>query len=353
MVYIIIAILMFGVLIAVHEFGHFITAKLLGVKVNEFAIGMGPLLVSRQKGETLYALRAFPIGGFCAMEGEEGDSADPRSFERKSAWRKVIILAAGSFMNFLTGLLILMGLFMTVGQVASPVVTGFLDGFPVQEVGLQPGDRIVSIEGHRVRYRGEIDALLDQASADGRVDLVVRREGETVTLAGQPLVRRTFNYEGEQRQMYGLSFGETEAIGPIDCLILAWRQSVIFAKLVWESLGMLVRGAVGLKDLSGPIGIVNTIGQVGASAETPALALQGVMQFVAFIAINLAVMNLLPIPALDGGRIFFLAINLLVTFFTKKKLDPKYENAVNMAGFFCLLALMAVVAVSDIFKLIH
>lgn len=355
MLYILFAILMFGILIAVHELGHFVTAKLLGVKVNEFSIGMGPQLLSRVRGETRYSLRLLPIGGYCAMEGEEGGSNDPRSFENKPAWRRVIILVAGSFMNFLAGFLILVGLY-AASSVIAPVVTGFLDGVPAQELGLQAGDRIVEIEGTAVRYRSQIDALLDQASADGSVDLTVERSGERVTLESVPLVRRTIQYEGEERQMYGLSFGQTERPGPMDCLALSWRQSLEFVKMVWSSLGQLIRGAVGLKDLSGPIGIVNAVGELGTSAAQEggaAAAVRSILYFVSFIAINLAVMNLLPIPALDGGRIFFLCVNLIYTVLTRKKLDPKYENAVNMAGFFCLLALMAVVAVSDISKLFH
>ncbi|MCI6255611.1 MAG: M50 family metallopeptidase [Clostridiales bacterium] len=355
MLYILFAILMFGILIAVHELGHFVTAKLLGVKVNEFSIGMGPQLLSRVRGETQYSLRLLPIGGYCAMEGEEGGSNDPRSFENKPAWRKVIILVAGSFMNFLAGFLILVGLY-AASSVIAPVVTGFLDGVPAQELGLQAGDRIVEIGGTAVRYRSQIDALLDQASADGSVDLTVERSGERVTLEGVPLVRRTIQYEGEERQMYGLSFGQTERLGPMDCLALSWRQSLEFVKMVWSSLGQLIRGAVGLKDLSGPIGIVNAVGELGTSAAQEggaAAAVRSILYFISFIAINLAVMNLLPIPALDGGRIFFLCVNLIYTVLTRKKLDPKYENAVNMAGFFCLLALMAVVAVSDISKLFH
>ena len=319
MLYILIAILMFGLLIAVHEFGHFFTAKLLGVKVNEFSIGMGPELFSRKKGETQYSLRLLPIGGFCAMEGEEGDSSDPRSFENKAAWRKVIILVAGSFMNFLTGVVILLLLSIPARAYLLPVVSSFSEGYGLEDSGLQIGDRFLEIDGHPVWIFGDAKLLLDRAG--DTVDVVVERDGARVVLD--------------------------------DLHIPYQEQSLDYVRMVWFSLGDLIRGAVGFQDLSGPIGIVNTIGEVGSQSATPMQAVQNVMSLVAFIAINLAVMNLLPIPALDGGRIFFLLINTVVTLFTHKKLDPKYENAVNVAGFFCLLALMAVVAVNDVYKLIQ
>lgn len=353
MLYIVIAILMFGILIAVHEFGHFITAKLLGVKVNEFSIGMGPEVISRKGAETQYSLRLLPIGGYCAMEGEEGESSDPRSFENKSAWRKVIILVAGSFMNFLVGVLILLALYAGVSAARVPVITGFMDGFPLQgEEGLLPGDRIISIDGQRILLFADVNTFLGRT--DGvSMDLVVERGGERISYENFPLVPREYEYNGETQRKFGLLFEQVEELGVLGRVKMALAQSADMVRIVWMSLGDLVRGAVGFKDLSGPIGIVNAIEEVGSGSETTAIAFQNILFFVAFIAINLAVMNLLPIPALDGGRIFFLVVNLLFTLFTRKKLNPKYENAVNMVGFFCLLALMAVVAISDIFKLIH
>lgn len=169
LVYILIAIVMFGILIAVHEFGHFIAAKSLGVKVNEFAIGMGPALLSKQKGETLYSLRAFPIGGFCAMEGEEEASDDPRSFHNKPAWKKFIILVAGAFMNFLTGFLIILVLFPSVAVLWAPVITGYMEGAEqLAQAGLQTGDLLYRIDGHRIYFNE--DALTFLSRAGDRVD---------------------------------------------------------------------------------------------------------------------------------------------------------------------------------------
>jgi len=350
LLYIVIAIIMFGLLIALHEFGHFFTAKLLGVQVNEFSIGMGPPLVSRQKGETKYSIRAFPIGGYCAMEGEDEQSEDPRSFSNKAWWKKFIILIAGSAMNFLTGLVILLILFGQMSSYRPPVITSFMDGFPLEgESGLMVGDEIVSIDGHRVYLYNDVALFLARGNGTD-LDIVVLRDGEKVVLEDLPLQLR--EYAGEDELRFGLRFEEEREATGGDKVRLAWAQALDYGRIIWLSLGDIVHGAVGLRDLSGPVGIVSMIGQVGAQSETQVAAIQNIMSLVAFIAINLAVMNLLPIPALDGGRIFFMIVNGFCLLFTRKKLNPKYEGYVNMVCFICLLGLMAVVAVSDVMKLV-
>ena len=180
-VYILIAILMFGLLIAVHELGHFVAAKAVGVKVNEFAIGMGPRIFHRQKGETEYTIRLFPIGGFCAMEGEEEDSGDPRAFGNRPAWQRLIVLAAGAFMNFVTGVVIFVILFAGTTSYVSPVIAGFMDGFAAQgEDGLMAGDRIVEVDGHAIYLQEDISLFFNRA---GEVmDITVVRDGERVEL---------------------------------------------------------------------------------------------------------------------------------------------------------------------------
>ena len=353
MLYIILAIVIFGLLIAVHEFGHFITAKLLGVKVNEFSIGMGPALYKKQRGETLYALRALPIGGYCAMEGEEEDTGDPRAFQNKPAWRKVIILVAGSVMNFLAGLVILLLLSIPVTGYQLPVLGGFLEGYGVENCGLQPGDRFLEVDGHGVWTYSDAKFLLDRAG--DTVDLVVERDGEKLTLNAVQVPFQTRETEEGTTRLRGLQMGAVIIPATVgNRLTMTALEAADMVRMVWFSLGDLVRGAVGLRDLSGPIGIMDAVEEVGTSTATRygvAAALQSVFYLMAFIAINLAVMNLLPIPALDGGRIFFLILGGLFHLITRRRLDPKYENAVNMVCFFCLLGLMAVVAVSDVTKL--
>lgn len=347
--YLLLAILSFGILIAVHEFGHFATAKLCGIKVNEFSIGMGPLLLKKKKGETLYTLRALPIGGFCAMEGEDEDTGDPRAFSRQSGWKRLIVLAAGSFMNFLLGALLVVVLATQIQSYTEPVLKGFADGFPLEgENGLMVGDELIRINGERVYLYDSVSMLLGRT--DGPVDLVIRRNGEQLTLNDLPLEPAEYIYGGQKVRMYGLLFENGPATSA-DRVQFAWRQPMRFVQLVKLSLIDLLGGKVGLRDMSGVVGIVDTISSVGAASETVGLGILNVIYFVAFIAVNLAVMNLLPIPALDGGRIAFLLINGIVVLVTGKEVDPKYEGYVHTVGLLLLLGLMAVVAVSDIWKL--
>lgn len=358
--YIILSILMFGLLIAVHELGHFATAKWLGVRVNEFAIGMGPVIWSKQKGETRYSFRALPIGGFCAMEGEDSVSDDPRAFVNKAAWKKFIILIAGSFMNFLTGFLIVLLLFSGMKQVPQEVVAEFRSDSPLVNSQLQVGDQLLKVDGKSVSFYGDAHGYL--AKAGDTVDLVVLRDGEKVTLDALDMARYPVMIDGDSYMLRGITIGAVAVdTTPWTILKLSMNQSIDYARMVWSSLGDLITGNVAVTELSGVIGIVNSMGEVGeASAEaaveagTSAVmgALSGIMYFTAFIAVNLAVMNLLPIPALDGGRILFLGINCLFTAVTKRKLDPKYEGYVNILGLIALLALMVLVAFNDVLRLI-
>ena len=351
MLYILFAILFFGFLVAIHEFGHFITAKLCGVKVNEFSIGMGPLLLHKQGRETLYSLRLFPIGGFCAMEGEDEATDDPRSFAAAKGWKKVVILAAGSAMNFLAGLLILVLLYSGTQAVVTPVISGFMEGCPAAEAGyLQEGDRIVKIDGHAVWFSSDVSILLDRGNGE-TADLVVRRDGKKVALEDVPLALRDYEVEGELQQKYGLYF-TVEETGFADNVGIALKSSANFARMVWFSLQDLFSGSAGVKDLSGPIGIVSVMTDVGESSADWRAALLNLLYFGSFIAVNLAVMNLLPLPALDGGRLFFLILNGILFLLVRRRIPGKYEGYVHMAGMALLLALMLFVSVQDISRII-
>ncbi len=344
-------ILMFGLLIAVHEFGHFIVAKWSGVKVNEFSIGMGPKLWGRQGAETLYTLRLFPIGGYCAMEGEDEDTEDPRSFQKAGAGKKFLILAAGATMNFLVGFLLFLGLCATQSNYYVDVVGGFSPGSSLPAQGLEVGDEFLSVDGHAILIQGDTKIFL--ARAGESADIEVLRDGRRVLLPDVALTRSVIVQTEDGPQAYlGLTFGARAYPASLgDRLVRSWYQCVDTVRLVWISLGDLFTGAVGIRDMSGPVGIVDMMGQVAGSADTAAGALYSILYFVAFIAINLAVMNLLPIPALDGGRILFLVVNLVYTALTRRRLDPKYEGAVNAVFLVALLGLMLVVAASDVLKL--
>ena len=348
-VYIIIAILFFGVLVGIHELGHFAAAKACGVRVEEFAVGMGPAIFKKKKGETEYSLRIVPFGGFCAMTGEDGGSEDPRAFVNQAHWKRILILVAGSFMNFLLGFVIVLLLYAPVKAVIAPVITEFMDGCPYESAdGLQLGDRFVSINGHRIHLQSDINTYL---TGDGVYDLVLERGGETVRLEDYEMSRRS--YEGETGLYFGFRFGSTEPATAGIKLRQSWATTREFVSLIWLSLGELVRGNVGITDLSGPVGIVDLMAETGEQAETTSDALRGIFYLGAFIAVNLAVMNILPIPALDGGRVFLLLVTWLIETVTRKKLDPKYEGAIHTAGMVLLLALMAFVMFNDIFKLIR
>ena len=353
MVYILAAILVFGVLIAVHELGHFMAAKACGVRVNELSIGMGPALWKKQKGETQYSLRLFPVGGFCAMEGEEEDSDDPTALNNQGFWAKLLIFAAGAAMNFIAGLLIILVLYADAQAFYVPVVAGFADGCPLESAdGLQEGDRLLRIDGEKVYVYSDISLLMG-LNKTGAFDLQIERNGEVITLRDFTMERREYtDQNGKAYTGYGLYFGAEEAtLGRK--LSYSWNNAMDFARLVRLSLQMLVTGQAGVKDLSGPVGIVSTMTQVGEQAATTRAAVENIAYLAALIAVNLAVMNLLPLPALDGGKIFFLVINAVSMQLFKKQIPAKYENYIHFAGLILLLALMAVITFSDVWKLIH
>lgn len=349
--YILLVIVLFGVLIAIHEFGHFITAKLLGVKVNEFAIGMGPALWTKQKGETLYALRIFPVGGYCAMEGEDEDTGDPRAFSRQKGWKKIIILCAGSFMNFLLGLVIALALCLASSQVAVPVVTELVDGFQHQgEAGLMVGDRILSVDGNPILVYSDASFFLRRADEEG-MDLVVERSGERVALNDLQMRRFDYTYGGQTQKGFGIVVGEVQAASIPRRIAEGFAETIDFVRIVWISLGDLVTGRVAVSELSGVIGVVDVVSEEGAKYESAAMGILSVLGMMALIAVNLAVMNLLPIPALDGGRIFFVLLNGILYAVAKRRIPEKYEGYVHAGAFVVLLALMAVVALHDVWNI--
>jgi len=351
MLYIVIAILIFGFLIAIHELGHFMAAKASRVKVNEFSVGMGPAIFRRMVGETEWSLRLFPVGGYCAMEGEDDDSSDPRAFGNAGFWKKILILVAGAGMNFLAGVLILLLLNGQAKQFVQPTVDGFLDGYGIEQCGLQTGDIVREIDGHAILTYGNLNLYLSRAGDD--VDWVVERGGEKIRLENihMPPQQRV-DENGNPTYYRGLRIG-THVLPATTANKLRYTcyDTIDYVRLVWVSLGDLVTGHVGLQDLSGPVGIVNTVSQVGENSPTTLAAVWNIGQLSALIAVNLAVMNLLPLPALDGGRILFLVINKVFYTVSGRKLDPKYEGYVHMIGLAMLLVLMFAVTMSDIGKL--
>lgn len=346
--YIIIAILIFGILIAVHELGHFAAAKACGVKVEEFAIGMGPVIVKKQRGETVYSLRCIPMGGFCAMAGEDEESSDPRAFTSQPVWKRIIILVAGALMNFIFGLLVVLLLYSDAQAFRAPVLEGFMDGCPYESSdGLQAGDRFYSIDGKKIYQYNDVADFLSQG--DCVHDIVVKRNGEKVRLDDFEMV--PVEYEGYETKMYGFYFGYDEATFGVK-LQHTWNTCMEFGRWVWMGLGQLVSGQVGMKDMAGPVGIVEMMAETGQQSASVKDALYNIFYLGAFIAVNLALMNMLPIPALDGGRVFFLIISWIIERLSHKKLNPKYEGYIHAAGMVLLLGLMAVVMLNDIVRIV-
>ena len=285
------------------------------------------------------------------MEGEDEETENPRAFTAQPIWKRLIILVAGSGMNFLTGFIIILLLFTQSQAILTPVISGFADEFVLSgENGLHVGDRIISVDGEKIYTYGDISIFFSRSNGE-TMDLVINRNGEKLTLKDFPLRLQEYTENGQKTVRYGINFSATPATIGLR-LREAWFQSVDFVRLVRLSLSDLISGHASMRDMSGPIGIVDTITQVGEQAASTRDAMMNIFYLAALIAINLAVMNLLPIPALDGGRIFFLLIGGLITLITKKKVDPEYEGYIHFAGLICLLALMAIVAFNDISKIV-
>lgn len=349
-VYILIGVLVFGILIASHEFGHFITAKACGVRVDEFAVGMGPAIWKKQKGETLYALRCIPIGGYCAMAGEDSASDDPRAFTNQAPWKRILILVAGAAMNFLLGLLVIFFIYLSAAGFYVPVLTDFMEGCPYEAAdGLQAGDQFWSIDGHRIYSTEDVGTFLSRGG--DRYDIVMIRDGKKVKLEDYYMVTRT--YDDPEKQYFGFYLGNAVEEATFGKKIQhTWDTTMQFSRTVWMSLGDLIHGKVAAKELAGPVGIVEYMAETGEQSQSFGEALENILILAALIAINLAIVNLLPIPALDGGRVFLLLVTVIIEAVTRKKLDPKYEGYIHMAGMVLLLGLMAFVLYNDIFRIV-
>ena len=345
------AILLFSILIFIHEFGHFAAAKLSGVQVNEFAMFMGPALWKKQIGETLYSVRLIPIGGYCAMEGEDEDTDNPRSFQKAAWWKRLIILVAGAAMNFLMGVILMVIVYLPAQAVVEPVIDSFeayatVDG----QHGLQVGDRILELDGEKIYVQSDFSLILGLNPGEYH-DLVVEREGKKVEIPNLHMEKHQVTREdGSKQLLFGMNFTLQE-LNFAGKLRYAWYQCLDTIRLVRLSLQMLITGQAGLADMSGPVGIVQQMSTVAEASPTVMDALLNMLYFGAFIAINLAVMNLLPIPALDGGRVVGVLITTAVETITRKKLNPKYEGYLHGAGMIFLLGLMAVIMFKDIFYL--
>ncbi len=302
---------------------------------------MGPALLKKQVGETVYAIRALPFGGQCVMEGEDEDSGNPRAFNNAAKWKRFIILIAGVFMNFLMGFCIFFCLYIPVEETTVPVIDALMEKFTGGgENGIQEGDRIISVDGYHIFFTSDISTAFSR-SDDYYFDVVVQRDGERLELEDVHIEPQEYIENGESVYYYGFHY-QTEKLGFFGKIKLAFYESINVVRLVIDSLRMVFSGNVTLNDLSGPVGITAAMSTVAKQSMSSFWYLAGL------IAVNLAVMNALPIPALDGGRILFLIIEAI----SRRKVNRKVEGVVNAVVLLLLLGLMVVVTANDIWRLV-
>lgn len=333
---ILIAILFFELIIIIHEGGHFVAARLMKIKVNEFSIGMGPKLIQFKKGDTKYTLRLILFGGYCAMEGESEDSDDENSFAKKKVWRRFFVVVAGALMNLILGFLVIV-IMLSSGSLIGTTEIAKFDDNAVSSATLKQGDIIKSIDGMRVYTSTDVTTGLSR-SGDDTLDMTVLRDGKTLDL------KVKFNMEKyEGRNFINMDFwlvGNKKTVGGV--IKESFKEWVSFTRMVFLSVHDMIVGKYGLSDLAGPVG---TVSVVSTAVKTSAYSMLRIM---ALLTINVGLFNLFPIPALDGWRLFLLIFEGIF----KRKLPDKWDWAINAVGLVLLLGLMCVITFSDITKLL-
>lgn len=338
---IVIFLLMFTVIVVAHEWGHYITAKKCGVLVHEFSVGMGPMLWSKQVGETLYSVRLFPIGGFCRMEEEVGDSNNPRAMASKKPWQKLLIVAAGAIMNFILAWL-LCSVLVGYSGIGTNVIQNVEVGSPIAKAGLVPGDKIIAIDGTKIKNIGDIHEVLTNEAKTYQFTIIHQGEKKLVNVTSQ-----TLNNEAAPR--FGFS-PKRSHFNLWENIKGGFLYMIAMITMVWEGLVQLVTGAVGMDQMAGIVGVVD----VGSQAWNTSMEIGGIQMAVmtmirlaALLSANLGVMNLLPFPALDGGRIFFVLVEMI----RGKAISAEKEGAVHFIGMVLLMLLTVVVLYNDIMRL--
>ncbi len=352
---IVIALIIFGLIVTVHEFGHFICAKLSGINVLEFSVGMGPKIIQKKKGETMYSLRALPVGGYCAMEGEDSDTEDERSFRKAKLWKRMIVLAAGAFMNFVLGFVLLIGMVCMMDKVPTNKISGFSgvrneDGTVTYyadsyKSGLEHGDVIKKIDGTRVFSVLDLNYIFTMKASndDGTRSVTVKRDGKTVSFTS---VKFKDNYPGSTDEIdFGL---ERLDKNPLTVVKGSGDIFLSMSHIVGLSLKQLATGKVEKEEVSGPVGVVSEINEVAKESEDKKDALFNLLYISALITINVGIFNLLPVPGLDGGRLLFCLIELV----RRKPVKPEHEGYVHLAGMFLLFGIMIFATYNDIARII-
>ncbi len=338
-------IIIFGVVVVSHEFGHFLLAKANGIHVVEFSVGMGPSLFSFQKGDTRYSLKLLPIGGACMFEGEDGlnqsgDGDNSGSFLNAGVWSRISTVLAGPLFNFLLGFILALVMVQRI-VIWDPVASTVDEGSAAMEAGLQDGDRIISIDGERIYLYKEL-SLFMQLFRGGTVDLVYEREGERYSTTITPV----YDQSGG-RYMLGITNVPREKLQGLESVQYAWYEMRYCVKAVYKSLGMLFQGRVSRQDVAGPVGIaVNVVGKTYDEAREYGWrqVLVSMLNITLMLTVNLGVLNLLPIPALDGGRLVFLLVEVI----RGKPVPPEKEGLVHFVGLVFFMILMVFVFFNDL-----
>lgn len=378
----IVTIVMFLVMVSLHEFGHYIVARLLDFKILEYAIGFGPVIFKSKKSEIQYSVRCIPLGGFCKFEGEDEESDDPRAFNNQAVWKRMLVVVAGGVSNVILGFL----LFLLIVPMTSPILTNTVENVVensyVEQAGIQPGDKIVKINGHRISFYSDISLYTQSFKKDEQAQITVKRNGEKLDFTVKPteqIIVQKYTEDGieytdtinghESSEFYEYSDKikkDEEKVGTTSTntrYIIgftphrekvtfanvwgeAWNETRFVVKLVYRSVGEMVVGKVGVDQMSGPIGIVNEVNNAVNSGSESVLY---VLNLIALLTINLGVFNLLPIPALDGGRLLFMLIELI----RRKPIPPEKEGMVHAAGMLLLLLLVVFVSFNDVMRLIR
>lgn len=332
-----VAVLLFVTLVIIHEFGHFIVAKLFKIKVNEFAVGFGPKLFAKKWGETTYKINLIPLGGYCAMEGEDEESEDAAAFCRKAPYKRFLVVVAGAVFNLVFGLIIVAVILAGQKSFTTTTVAKFHENAVSQNYGLQVGDVITHVDGRKMYTTNDLSYAFSGVK-NGTVDMIVKRDGESVTLNGVQFDHEKIDnidyikvdfYVLAQKKTFGSFLGQT------------FKTTFSYVRTIWFSLIDLITGKYGLSAMSGPVGLTVAIGSVAKQS------LKNLLPIIALITVNLGVFNLLPLPALDGGRLMFILFEMIF----KKKVPEKFEGVVHGIGFALLLILMLVITVKDIWGL--
>ena len=340
---IVLAIIIFSLIVLIHELGHFLLAKKNGITVVEFSLGMGPRIVSTVKGGTRYSWKLLPFGGSCMMLGEDDATEEEGSFASKSVWARISVIAAGPVFNFILAFLLSLFIIGSIG-VDKPVVLGVSEGYPAAEAGIAEGDTILKINGSRIRLSREVTNYVTFHQGQ-EATIQYEHDGEVKEATLEPVQ----NEEG--RYIFGVSVNANyrEKANALEILGYSAYEVKYWIQTTVSSLGMLLKGQVGINDMSGPVGVVSIIGETyeSSAADGGFYVWLNMMNIAILLTANLGVMNLLPLPALDGGRLVFLILEAI----RGKRINPEKEGMVHFIGLMALMLLMVIVMFNDVRKL--